>query len=430
MKYLCLLFVALLASCSSTEKCQAVELFDGKTLNGWEALPGGEWSVKDGAIFGSQKKSEKRHGMLITKKQYSDFEVSLKYKAMKGNSGFYFRVAKVNHKVSVKGFQAEVDSEGNGQGGLYETLGRQWVVQPNKEVVDKFFKKHEWNEMTVRAVGRHVVITVNGFKTAELINDPGNLEGYFGLQLHGRQDMEVYFKDIRLKDLSNKNDVGISFMPEKIHDTKVPSPPIKKPFNAEQMAKCECGKAPSNAVMIFDGKDLSNFKNSNWRLVDGNLESSKGYIKTKQRFGSGRYHIEWRVMEPKSAGNSGIFIHGLYEVQIFNSHNDRTKIYADGQAGAIYGQYPPAFNVCREPGQWEYFDIDFTAPEFDLQGKLTRKATMTVYHNGIRIHKDAVLSGPTAHKKRPDYKFVVEEIVSLQDHGNKVQFRNFWFVAK
>lgn len=206
MKFWYLLFVFFFMSCVSTEKCKLTSLFDGRSLNGWQALPGGEWSVKDGIIVGFQKKAEKRHGMLISKKKYSDFEVSLKYKAIKGNSGFYFRVNKVNHRVSVKGFQAEIDSQGKNQGGLYETLGRAWVKKVPAEKVKTFYKKHDWNEMTVRAVGTHIIVNVNGVKTAELTNDHGNTEGYFGLQLHGGQDMEVYFKDIFLKDLSKETD--------------------------------------------------------------------------------------------------------------------------------------------------------------------------------------------------------------------------------
>jgi len=200
MKTICLLFVALLTSCASFEKNEAVALFDGKTLSGWEIIPGGEWSVKDGMIYGTQKKSEKRFGMLITKKQYSDFEVSLKYKAMNGNSGFYFRTAKTDQYV--KGLQAEIDSWGNNVGGLYETFGRDWTVVVSPKKVAAFYKKHDWNEMMVRAVGKDVSVYVNGVKTAELENDPSPTEGFFGFDLHGGMDMEVYFKDITIKDLS------------------------------------------------------------------------------------------------------------------------------------------------------------------------------------------------------------------------------------
>ena len=429
MRYLCLLFGLLLASCATAEKSDWKPLFDGKSLEGWEALPGGEWSVIDGAIAGTQEKSEKRHGMLISKDQYSDFEVKLRYKAIKGNSGFYFRVEKVNHKVSVKGFQAEVDANGNGQGGLYETLGRAWVVKTKKEDVDKFYKKGEWNDMVVRAVGRHVLVTVNGVKTAELTNDKGNLKGYFGLQLHGSQDMEVYFKDIYIKDLSKAKHAGTSHMPAKIHDKELPLPPIKKGFPEEVLAKYS--KAPEGAVVLFDGSSLDNWKNKNWILKDGVMESNKGNQQSTLKLGSGRYHVEWKVVDIESPGNSGVYVHSLYEVQVFNSHNNRTKIYADGQTAAIYGQYPPAFNVSVEPGQWEFFDIDFTAPTFNEDGSVKTKAVMTVYHNGIRVHYNAELSGPTGHYKRAPYKKVPAELpLLLQDHKNRVQYRNIWFLPK
>ncbi|MCM8542896.1 MAG: DUF1080 domain-containing protein [Lentisphaeraceae bacterium] len=423
MKYLILLMATVLASCATAEKNEWQAIFDGSTLNGWEALPGGEWSVKDGSIFGSQEKTEKRHGMLISKKQHSDFEVKMKYKAVKGNSGFYFRVEKVKHVVSVKGFQAEVDANGNGQGGLYETLGRAWVVQPTKEDVAKFFKPQEWNDMTVRAVGRHVVVTVNGVKTAELTNDKGNLKGYFGLQLHGSQDMEIYFKDIYIKDLSNAKHAGTSHMAPKIHDKELPLPPIKEGFSDEVMAKYS--KAPEGAIVLFDGTSLDNWKNKNWILKDGIMESNKGNQVSVKHLGSGHYHAEWRVVDKESPGNSGVYIHSLYEVQVFNSHNNKTKIYADGQTAAIYGQYPPAFNVSRPAGEWEYFDIDFTAPIFNEDGSVKSKAYMTVYHNGIRVHDNAELSGPTGHKSRPAYRKTPAELpLLLQDHGNKVQYRN------
>ena len=429
MRYMCLLFGLLLVSCATAEKSDWKPLFDGKTLDGWEALPGGEWSVKDGSIFGSQEKTEKRHGMLITKDQYSDFEVKLRYKAIKGNSGFYFRVEKVNHKVSVKGFQAEVDANGSGQGGLYETLGRAWVTKPKPQEIAKFFKKNEWNDMSVRAVGRHVTVTVNGVKTAELTNDKGNLKGYFGLQLHGSQDMEVYFKDIFIKDLSKDKHAGTSHMAPKIHDKELPLPPIKEGFSEEELAKYS--KAPSDAVVLFDGSNLDNWKNKAWILKNGVMESNKGNQQSTVNLGSGRYHVEWKVVDIESPGNSGVYLHSLYEVQIFNSYNNKTKIYADGQSAAIYGQYPPAFNVCKTPGQWEFYDIDFTAPTFNEDGSLKSKAVITVYHNGIRVHYNAELTGPTGHYKRPAYKkMAAEHPLLLQDHKNKVQYRNIWFQPK
>jgi hypothetical protein len=174
-----------------------VPLFDGKTLSGWHALPGGSWEVKDDMIVGTSTKSERRHGLLASDKTYGDFTARLKFRVVKGNSGFYFRSERVKHAVGVNGFQAEVANDLS-VGGLYETGGRAWVVQPDRQLIKKIYKPGEWNEMTVKAQGRNVTVYLNGEKTAEVKNDPGRLEGRFALQLHGGQDMEVMFKDIEI----------------------------------------------------------------------------------------------------------------------------------------------------------------------------------------------------------------------------------------
>lgn len=176
-------------------------LWDGKTFDGWEKLGGGKWTIEDGVIHGTASKDEKEHGHLITKDQFTDFAVRLKFKANEGNSGLYFRVEK-GGSAGVQGFQAEIDPQKD-VGGLYETGGRQWVVQPTAEQVKKYFKPGEWNEMAVVALGDRVVVQVNGHTTAELKNDPGRQRGYISLQLHGGQDMDAQFKDIEILKLDN-----------------------------------------------------------------------------------------------------------------------------------------------------------------------------------------------------------------------------------
>jgi len=172
-------------------------LFDGKSLQGWHTLPGGKWQVRDGVIVGTSSKDENRYGLLVSDKRYSDFTARLKFKVLKGNSGFYFRVDEVESGVGVHGFQAEIDMS-NEVGGLYETGGRAWVVKPSPEDVKKYFRPQQWNEMTVSAHGRRIVVHVNDQKTAELKNDRGRLQGHLALQLHGGQDMLVMFKDIEI----------------------------------------------------------------------------------------------------------------------------------------------------------------------------------------------------------------------------------------
>jgi len=195
-----LMFIALNACNQAGDSNHWKPLFDGKTLNGWHKVPGGKWTAENGVIIGTSPKEEERHGILLTDQRYRNFNLRLNFKALKGNSGLYFRVDTVASKVSVNGFQAEID-ELKDIGGLYETGGRAWVVQPSAEEVQKYFKVHDWNEMIVSAKDRYVTVYINGIKTAELVNDPGRLEGHIGLQLHGNMEMHVMFKDIEIQAL-------------------------------------------------------------------------------------------------------------------------------------------------------------------------------------------------------------------------------------
>ena len=171
-------------------------LFDGKTLKGWTPAPGGKWEVKDGAIVGTSPKSERRHGILLTDKQYSDFVVKAKFRVYSGDSGFYFRAERVKSAVSVNGFQVEVDTSQE-TGGLYETGGRAWVHRPTAEVIKKRkYKKGEWTDLELSAIGGHIVVKINGVISTELKNDKSRRKGHIGLQLHGGQKMHVEFKDI------------------------------------------------------------------------------------------------------------------------------------------------------------------------------------------------------------------------------------------
>ncbi|MBI1372737.1 MAG: DUF1080 domain-containing protein [Phycisphaera sp.] len=176
-------------------------LFNGKDLKGWQELPGGSWRVNDGVLVGLSDKSEAQHGMLLSDASYADFTVRVVYKSVRGNSGFYFRAEPTNDAVAVKGLQAEIDPEKD-TGGLYETGGRAWVVKPDAKDVEKWYRPDAWNTMIVSAYEGRVVVHVNGYKTAEVTNDPGASVGHFGLQLHGGMDMHVEFKNI---DILSKN---------------------------------------------------------------------------------------------------------------------------------------------------------------------------------------------------------------------------------
>ncbi len=200
----------------------------------------------------------------------------------------------------------------------------------------------------------------------------------------------------------------------------------------------QVGKAPSDAVVLFDGKDLAQWANmdgtpSKWITRDGYMECVKdsGYIRTLQNFGDCQLHIEWATPVPaegegQGRGNSGVFFgRDRYEVQVLDSFQNVT--YSDGSAGAIYGQYPPLVNASRPPGQWQTYDVLYTAPRFELDRKLRSPARLTVFHNGVLIQNDVQLTGPTGWLDRAPYQFHPEkQPISLQDHGNPVRYRNIW----
>lgn len=227
----------------------------------------------------------------------------------------------------------------------------------------------------------------------------------------------------------------------KVHEadvTKQPLPPVVTPGPVGVL-----GAPPSDAIILLDGTAKSIAENwtdskggaSQWKMVDGALESVKkaGYIQTKQSFGSCQVHIEWASPakpdgEGQGRGNSGVFFMNTYEVQVLDSFENVT--YADGQAGALYGRQKPLVNACRKPGEWQTYDIIFHRPLFDAQGKVTRRATFTVIHNGVLIQDHVTLSGGTGwmgphaaseYKAHPD-----KAPFAMQDHGNPVRFRNIW----
>jgi hypothetical protein len=220
------------------------------------------------------------------------------------------------------------------------------------------------------------------------------------------------------------------------HDRNRPQPPVVAPATPSTQERA--GKAPSDATVLFDGKDLSQWVSmdgspTKWIARDGYMECVKGsgYVRTRQSFGDCQLHVEWATPVPpegqgQGRGNSGVFL-GLdrYEIQVLDSYENQT--YADGSAGSIYGQYPPLVNVCRPPGQWQTYDIVYTAPRFDAQGKLLSPVRLTVFQNGVLIQNNVQLTGPTSWLERAPYQAHPEkQPISLQDHGNPVRFRNIW----
>jgi len=217
-----------------------------------------------------------------------------------------------------------------------------------------------------------------------------------------------------------------------IHDPDRPMAPVVAPGPAGKPVP-----PPADAVVLFDGKNLGQWTDAKgqparWKVKKGYMEvvPKTGSIRTVKGFGDCQLHVEWMSPAPpkgegQDRGNSGVFLMDLYEVQVLDSYNNKT--YADGQAAAIYGQYPPLVNACRPPGKWQTFDIVFHRPRFDKDGHLLTPARMTVFHNGLLVHECAQLTGPTAHKAQPPYKMHADRLpISLQDHSHPVRYRNIW----
>jgi len=213
-----------------------------------------------------------------------------------------------------------------------------------------------------------------------------------------------------------------------VHDPDRPAPPKVTPglLGIDERA----ATAPSNAVVLFDGTNLSKWKPSDWKIENHELVAVSGNLTTNKSFGDCQLHLEWQTPDPPQGhmfdrGNSGVMLMGLFEIQVFDSYTE--KLYPDGQAASVYGQTPPMVNACRKPGRWQTFDIIFYAPVF-RDGKLEKEAYVTVLHNGLIVHHNQKIYGPTGHRILPGYdKPIPGKLpLSLSAHNNPVRFRNIW----
>ena len=253
-------------------------LFDGKTLAGWHQVGDGQWVVEDGAVVGRTQEAAKLYGLLVSDGVYHDFTVRLKFKSVKGNSGFYIRTV-LEAPDKAHGLQIEVDPRNNA-GGVYESYGRAWVARPEPANFAKYFKPDDWNELTIAAYGGDVKVTVNGVTSAELKGDPSRPAGQLAMQMHAGNEMLVMFKDIEI--------LG---EPKKGEDKKGPTEP----------KRIEAGK---DGLLVLPAKHAR---------VTG---QSLAYMPEWQAFGFWRAgdHAEWEVDVPRA---------GTYEVVMEWSVDDR-----------------------------------------------------------------------------------------------------------
>jgi hypothetical protein len=221
----------------------------------------------------------------------------------------------------------------------------------------------------------------------------------------------------------------------KMHDWNRPRPPVVDPGTASTQDMP--GRPPSDATVLFDGKDLSQWcaldgSPTKWVVKDGIMEcvAGSGMIRTFQNFGDCQLHVEWAAPVPpmgksQGRGNSGVYLMGLFEIQVLDNYQNET--YADGYAASIYGEFPPLVNPARPPGQWQTYEIVFTRPRFNPEGRLQSPARATVLFNGVLVQNGVSLTGPTAWMVHLPYSVQAEKLpLALQDHGNPVRYRNIW----
>lgn len=207
------------------------------------------------------------------------------------------------------------------------------------------------------------------------------------------------------------------------HDANRPQPPKVNPGPANS------APAPSDAIVLFDGKDTARWKPNNWKIADGTMTVGDADIETLDSFGDCQLHLEWSAPnppqgEPLNRGNSGVFMMGRYEIQICDSYTE--AIYPDGSAASVYGETPPLVNAMRPPGEWQSYDIFFTRPKF-VDGKVSEPAHLTMLHNGVLVHLNTEIHGPVSHRTIAPYEAHGDkEPLKLQSHHNPVKFRNVW----
>ena len=216
-----------------------------------------------------------------------------------------------------------------------------------------------------------------------------------------------------------------------VHDPDRPQPSVVTPAPAGQP-----GKPPSDAIVLFGGTDLSQWRTQKggpapWNVEDGVIvcKPKSGDIFTKEEFGDIQLHLEFATPNPphgdsQERGNSGVFLFGRYELQVLDSFHNRT--YADGSCASIYGQSPPLVNASRPPGEWQTYDVVFIAPRFK-ESKLASPAYITVVHNGVLVQNHTEILGDTGHRILAKYRpHGPKGPLKLQDHGNTTRYRNIW----
>jgi hypothetical protein len=481
------------ASAPATRPSEWKPLFNGKNLDGFYICikglskgsdPDGYFKVENGAIHvldipvevsatapGAPTTQPRREfGYIATETEYSNYHLRFQYKwgekrfppraRSKRDAGVLYHVTGED-KVWPRGVECQVQEGDTGDvwivgtnisldttvkslepnekvfvpGGVPFTLTSRRIIK--NPTVDSLT---EWNSVDVIVKGNSAAHVVNGQLVARItdiqLSDTKQplSRGKIAFQAEGA---EVFYRNIEIKPL--KEDYQLPATQAWVWDVNDRDRP--RPFKAQFRAESEMAatsKPPPNAVVLFDGNKLDKWqpstKPTSWKLEDGAVEIVRGSgdLITREAYGSCKLHLEFRTPNPptgkdQTQGNSGIFFMSRYELQVLDNTNNPT--YADGMAGAVYGQSPPMVDASRPSGEWNYYDIEFHAPQFDESGKLLKRARVTAHLNGVLVQDNFELAGPTRHGQRLPYvAHRDKEPLYLQNHGQVVRFRNIWIV--
>ncbi len=296
--------------------------------------------------------------------------------------------------------------------------------------------------------GAGSAISRRGFLRTGAVVAGASVIGGSGARLAGRRGPRIAranpLEDLNLEDVplpenmvlsDDGTAVGYDDTPElpwapewRKHDPNRPWPPRITPGEPCCLDTAAFGP-PEDAIVLFDGSDKDMWEPNEWEIENGELVAYGDDIVSRDAYGDCQLHVEWSAPDPPRGGygdrgNSGVFMMGRYEIQIYDSYN--IPSYPDGIAGAVYGETPPLVHPMRPPGEWNEFDILFTAPVF-ADGELEKPATLTMYFNGLLAHYNTIIHGPVSHRTIREYEpHAPKEPLRLQEHNNPVRFRNIW----
>lgn len=455
-------------------------IFNGNNLKGWSARYASKTSadapaaaslfkVENGAIHvyaDAAAGSSQPFASLITDAEYKDYRLSLEYRwgekkfapraSAIRDSGLLYHVHGERPNDWPASAEAQIQEGDTGDswavscqlsssidpktrlyalpadGGVPVTVGRQGTSERVRH--NRVNEYPGWN--TVEVIVRedratHIVNGVVNMRVADIKAWNAATDSWVKLD-RGRialqaEGAEIFFRNIRIRPLTKEDD-----MPPDPKATEV-----WYPVPAKVTPGATAGAPPSDALVLFDGKNLGAWKSANggdakWRIENGELVVAPGTgdIQTRENFGDVQLHVEWRApkLPPdkvnQDRGNSGVFLQDVYEVQILDNFENKT--YVNGMVGSIYKQFPPLVNATLPAETWQTYDIIFTAPRFAADGSIASPARLTVFHNGVLVQNNAVLKGATTYIGAPSYRPHGDMPLRLQDHSHEVRFRNIW----